>query len=164
MLFRSWLVEAYCKTGQGNKAVAMYEKTMPVNLSQDQDHYFCEPYVYPEYVRGKGAQQEGRGGHTWLTGTAPTMHKTIIESLFGLKPVSEGLRASPCVSSEWKNFSITRKFQNAVYEIQYKNPNGVEKGIVSATFDGQEIKAEKDFVILPNPKDKKTHSVIITMG
>ena len=164
MHLNAWLVEAYCKTGQGNKAVAMYEKTMPVNLSQDQDHYFCEPYVYPEYVRGKGAQQEGRGGHTWLTGTAPTMHKTIIESLFGLKPVSEGLRVSPCVSSEWKDFSITRKFQNAVYEIQYKNPNGVEKGIVSVTFDGQEIKAEKDFVILPNPKDKKTHSVIITMG
>ena len=164
MHLNAWLVEAYCKTGQGNKALAMYEKTLPMNLSKYQDSYSCEPYVYPEYVRGKGAQEEGRGGHTWLTGTAPTMHKTIIESIFGVKPVLEGLRIKPCVSSEWKAFSIKRKYQNAVYSIDFENPEGVETGIARVTLDGKEIQSEKDSVILPSFGDNAEHYVIISMG
>ena len=47
-----------------------------ITLSADQDRYRAEPFVYPEYVRGAGRDFFGRGGHTWLTGTAPTVFRS----------------------------------------------------------------------------------------
>lgn len=166
MHLNAWLIEAYCRTGQGNKAVALFEQTLPCSLSKSQDAYFCEPFVYPEYVRGIGTAQEGRGGHTWLTGTAPTIHRTIIEYIFGVKPSERGLQIKPCISSQWDNFSITRKFRNSIFEIHYKNPESVETGILEASINGIPLDINKDTlsITIPPQKENGLYNISIVMG
>ncbi|MBN1981137.1 MAG: hypothetical protein JW795_06375, partial [Chitinivibrionales bacterium] len=160
MHLNAWLIQAYAATGRGTDAVNCYLKTMPENLASDQDRYKSEPYIYPEYVRGKGGEEFGRGGHTWLTGTAPTMHQALIECIFGVKAEYGGLLINPCVHPQWKEFSLIRHFRNATYEIHFKNPQGIEQGVSSITVDGVSTESST----IPSLSDGKKHVVIVHMG
>jgi len=160
MHLNAWLVQSFAVMGRGTDAVAFYKKCLPENLSRDQDRYRCEPYVYPEYVRGRGGYGFGQGGHTWLTGTAPTMHQSLTEWILGLRPDYGGLIIDPKISKDWKEFSAVRNFRGARYEISVKNPNGVEGGVKSMTVDGVEVAGN---VICPHG-DGKTHKVDVVLG
>jgi len=160
MHLNAWLVQSYAILNRGTDAVRFYEKCLPENLASDQDRYKSEPYVYPEYVRGRGGIGFGQGGHTWLTGTAPTMHQSLTEWVLGLQPDYDGLKINPKISKYWKEFSVKRNFRGAVYEIIVKNPNGVEHGIKSITVDKSEI---QDNLIKPH-RDGKVHKVEVVMG
>ena len=86
----SWYIASLCKFGYGDKAFDIFYKTLPFVCSEDDPYnYAAERFVYPEYVSGPDSNEYGRAGHTWLTGTAPTRHKTIMESVFGIQPVHE---------------------------------------------------------------------------
>ncbi len=124
MHLNGWLVQAYALLGHGHKAVAHYLKCLPENLSADQERYRAEPYVYPEFVHGRAAEEFGRGGHTWLTGTAPTMHTALLEYIFGLKPDYAGLRIDPCVDPSWTDFSVTAPFPRRQLPDPFPQPGG----------------------------------------
>ena len=160
MHLNAWLVEAWCRAGKGKKAAELFVRTLPESMSADQDRYRCEPWVYPEYVRGKGLEEHGRGGHTWLTGTAPTMHRALAQFIFGLQAEYDGLKLDPCVDPSWKRFSISRAFRGARYEIEFLNPDGAERGIASISIDGTPF----DGCVLPAFPDGKTHRVTAVMG
>ncbi|MDR2596414.1 MAG: hypothetical protein LBC76_03740 [Treponema sp.] len=160
MHLNAWLVQSYAILNRGEAAVKYYEKCLPENLASDQDRYKSEPYVYPEYVRGRGGIGFGQGGHTWLTGTAPTMHQSLTEWVLGLQPDYGGLKINPKISKDWKEFSARRNYCGAVYEIVVKNPNGVEFGVKSVTVDGIEIQGN---LIKPH-SDGKTHKIEVLMG
>jgi cellobiose phosphorylase len=160
MHLNAWLVQAYAMRGHGRKVLAHYLKCLPENLSADQERYRAEPFVYPEFVHGREAEDFGRGGHTWLTGTAPTMHTALLEYIFGLKPEYGGMRIDPCVDPAWTNFSIERSFRGATYRIHFKNPDGVEHGIKHMTLDGNLIQGN----LLPVLSDGQTHEVEVLMG
>jgi cellobiose phosphorylase len=160
MHLNGWLVQAYAMRGQGHKALAHYLKCLPENLSADQDRYKAEPYVYPEFVHGREAEEFGRGGHTWLTGTAPTMHTALLEYIFGLKPEYGGLRIDPCVDPSWTDFSVLRHFRGASYRIHFSNPEGLERGVKSIHVDGSPIQGN----LLPVVQDGKLHDVEVLMG
>jgi cellobiose phosphorylase len=160
MHLNAWLVQSYAILNRGTDAVSFYEKCLPENLAGDQDRYKCEPYIYPEYVRGRGGLGFGQGGHTWLTGTAPTMHQSLTEWVLGLHAEYEGLRIDPKISKDWASFAATRSFRGAVYDITVTNPNGVEHGVASVTVDGTKIDGN---VIKPH-SDGKVHKVELVMG
>ena len=160
MHLNAWLVQSYAKMGRGEDAVAFYTKCLPENLASDQDRYKSEPYIYPEYVRGRGGEGFGQGGHTWLTGTAPTMHQSLIEWVFGIQADFDGLVINPAISKEWKEFSVKRNFRGATYDITIKNPNGVETGVKSITLDGKSIEGNT----LPPIGDGKVHKVEVILG
>ena len=48
----------------------------------------------------------------------------------------------------------------SIYHIQVKNPQNVEKGVVSMTVDGKAV----DGHIIPYEKGKEAYDVVITMG
>ena len=160
MHLNAWLIQSYAMLNRGTDAVLFYEKCLPENLAGDQDRYRSEPYVYPEYVRGRGGLGFGQGGHTWLTGTAPTMHQSFTEWILGLQPDYDGLRIYPRISKNWKEFSARRNFRGATYEIHVKNPNSVECGIESITVDGNRISGN---MIRPHG-DGKVHTVDVVLG
>ena len=160
MHLNAWLVQSYAILNRGTDAVNFYTKCLPENLASDQDRYKSEPYIYPEYVRGRGGLGFGQGGHTWLTGTAPTMHQSLTEWVLGLRPDYDGLTIDPKISKDWKEFSAKRIFRGATYEIVVKNPNGVESGVKSITVDGTVISGN---TIKPH-SDGKTHKVEVVMG
>jgi cellobiose phosphorylase len=160
MHLNAWLVQSYAILNRGSDAVAFYEKCLPENLSSDQDRYKSEPYVYPEYVRGRGGLGFGQGGHTWLTGTAPTMHQSLTEWILGLQPDYQGLRIDPKISKDWKEVFVKRNFRGAVYEITISNSNGVEHGVKKLIVDSEEVEGN---MILPHG-DGKVHKVEAVMG
>ncbi|KMQ50105.1 N,N'-diacetylchitobiose/cellobiose phosphorylase [Chitinispirillum alkaliphilum] len=159
MHLNAWLVQAYAKMGKGKKAADFYFKCLPENLASDHDRYNAEPYVYPEYVAGRASQEFGKGGHTWLTGTAPTMHQALVEFIFGLQPEYAGLAVNPSIDPSWKSLSITRNFRGAVYEITISNPNGAQTGVTSISVDGEKIEGN----VLPVFNDGKVHKVEVVM-
>jgi len=160
MHLNAWLVQSYCMVGQGAEAVAHYQKNLPENMSADQDVYKSEPYVYPEYVRGKGIDSHGRGGHTWLTGTAPTMHMALTEYIFGVRADYGGLVIDPCVDPKWSNFKMERNFRGARYIINFTNPNGVEKGVRMISVNGTNISGN----IVPPQKEGSINKISVVMG
>ena len=160
MHLNAWLVQSYAILNRGTDAVSFYEKCLPENLASDQNRYKSEPYIYPEYVRGRGGFGFGQGGHTWLTGTAPTMHQSITEWVLGLRSDYGGLIIDPKIHRDWKEFSVKRNFRGALYEITVKNPNGAEYGVKSIKVDGTEIQGN---LIKPH-SDGKTHKVEVLLG
>lgn len=49
------------------------------------------------------------------------------------------LRIDPCIPAEWTEFSVTRRWRGAMYEIHVSNPDGVEKGVKQILADGKEV-------------------------
>jgi cellobiose phosphorylase len=136
----SWYIASLCIFGYGEEAHDVYIKTLPAVASKDDPYlYAAERFVYPEYVSGPASNDHGRAGHTWLTGTAPTRLNVLIDWIFGVRRQYNGLLIDPCVSSEWKKFSAMRTFRNTAFNINFSNPNGVQKGVKSIKVNGNEI-------------------------
>jgi len=133
----SWYIATLCKFGYGQEAHDVYMKTLPaVASSKDPYNYAVERFVFPEYVSGPASNDHGKGGHTWLTGTAPTRLNVIIDWMYGLRRQYDGLLVDPCVAPSWTDFSATRTFRGTTINVKYSNPNGVTKGVKSVAVDG----------------------------
>ena len=79
--------------------------------------------------------------------------------ILGVRPDWTGLVVDPCVPADWKEFSVTRKFRGATYNISVKNPNGVFKGVQSLTVDG----VRTGGIFVPDFGDDGTHTVEVVM-
>ena len=69
----------------------------------------------------------------------------------GLKIINEVLSINPCISPEWKEYSIRYQFKSSIYNIKVKNPNGKMVGISKFIVDGYEIE-EKQIKLIDNGK------------
>ena len=136
----SWYIASLCIFGYGKEAHDIYIKTLPAVASKDDPYlYAAERFVYPEYVCGPASNDHGKAGHTWLTGTAPTRLNVLIDWIFGVRRNYNGLLIDPCVTPEWKKFSAVRTYRNTTFNIDFSNPNGVQKGVKLIKVDGKEI-------------------------
>ncbi|MCR4939946.1 MAG: hypothetical protein K5930_07560 [Treponemataceae bacterium] len=158
----SWYIASLCRYGKGKEAWKLFYETLPAVCSQEDPYgYAAERFVYPEYVAGPASVEYMRAGHTWLTGTAPTRLRVVCENIFGLRASYEGLIVDPCVPSDWKKFSASRKFRNTIFYFNYENISGLEKGVKALFVDGKECKAN---IIPLSFCDGKKHEVKVVMG
>lgn len=155
----TWFIQANTILKRGNIAFEIYYKTLPEVLSEDQDLFTLEPYVYCEYTTGPDHKEYGKGGHSWLTGTASWMFFSGTEFILGIKPQYDCLEIDPCIPSKWKGYKVTRKFRNAIYKIAVHNPENKESGITKVLVDGK----PHDNNRIPIFDDGKEHLVEITM-
>ena len=81
-----------------------------------------------------------------MTGSAGWAYFATTQYILGVKPGFDGLTVNPCIEPDWKEFSVTRRWRGATYEIHVTNPKGVQKGVVSITVDG---KAVEKLPVLP---------------
>ena len=156
----TWSVWAYAAAGQPENAWAAYSRICPPNRSADLDIYKAEPYVTPGNIDGPISPFYGRGGWTWYTGSAQWLHRVATHWLLGIRPQENGLLVDPCIPAEWPGFTITRRFRDAVYQIEVQNPDGVSSGVRSMTVDGQLFSG----ALLPVFADGNTHTVTVIMG
>ena len=84
----------------------------------------------------------------------------VTEWLLGARRDFAGLRIAPCIPSHWKRFSVRRPFRGAVYEIEVRNPRGIQQGIREIYVDGKRIQGD---LIKPH-NDGKIHKVRVLMG
>ena len=155
-----WISIAETVVGRGNRAWQVYTRTCPAYIEDISEIHRTEPYVYSQMIAGKDAPNFGEAKNSWLTGTAAWTFVNISQYILGVYPTHQGLSVDPCIPKGFGDFSITRKFREGIYHIQVKNPQNVEKGVVSMTVDGKAV----DGHILPYEKGKEEYNVVITMG
>jgi cellobiose phosphorylase len=122
--------------GRGNRAFEIYWKTCPSCVEEFSEIHRTEPYVYSQMVAGPEAPNFGEGKNSWLTGTAAWTFTCISQYILGIKPEFDGIRIDPCIPSDLKHFSCTRKFRGSTCRIEVNNPDGVQHGVASVTVNG----------------------------
>ena len=154
-----WVIIGETVAGRGNDAWSHYRKILPSYVEEKYSTlHRVEPYVNCQMVAGKDAARPGEGKNSWLTGTAAWMWYTISEFILGIQPDYDGLRIDPCLPTTAREYTVTRQFRGACYEIHVVNPDGVEKGVRSITCDGKPV----DGQVIPFAEGK--HRVEVVMG
>ncbi|MBW6499607.1 MAG: glycosyl transferase, partial [Bacteroidales bacterium] len=138
-----WVMIGETMIGRGEQAWEYYRKICPAYLEDKSELHKTEPYVYSQMIAGKEAFKPGEAKNSWLTGTAAWNFHAISQYILGIKPAYDGLVIDPCIPPHLSNFSVTRKFRGATYNIMVKNPAGSMKGISSITVDGQPLYGNK---------------------
>ncbi len=155
-----WVSIAETVIGRGDRAFEIYQKTCPTYVEEISEIHRTEPYVYSQMVAGRDAKFHGEAKNSWLTGTAAWTFVNISQYILGVYPTHNGLSINPCVPKGFGDFTLTRAFREGIYNITVKNPQNVEKGVVSLEVDGVKV----DGCIIPYVKGKTEYNVTVTMG
>ncbi len=155
-----WVSIAETVIGRGDRAFEIYQKTCPAYVEEISEIHRTEPYVYSQMVAGRDAKFHGEAKNSWLTGTAAWTFVNISQYILGVYPTHNGLSINPCVPKGFGDFTLTRAFREGVYNITVKNPQNVEKGVVSLEVDGVKV----DGCVIPYVAGKTEYNVTVTMG
>ena len=131
-----WVIIGETVLGRGDYAWDYFRKICPSYTEENSALHKVEPYVYSQMIAGKDAAKPGEAKNSWLTGTAAWNWYAITQFILGIKPGYDGLEIDPCICSDWKEYTVRRKFRGASYDIKVMNPSGVCKGVASMTVDG----------------------------
>lgn len=88
------------------------------------------------------------------------MFRVAVDWICGIRAERDGIRIDPVTPKDWPGFKVKRLFRGATYDIEVKNPAGVNRGVREVKVDGKLIKDQ----IVPPFKDGKTHRVSVVMG
>jgi cellobiose phosphorylase len=135
-----WIIIAETMTGNGNRAFDYYTRINPSARENLGELHRCEPYVFAQVIAGKDAPTHGEARNSWLTGTAAWTYYTATQWLLGIRVEYDGLRVDPVIPSKWKGFTVSRWFRGKRYDIEVRNPNGVQRGVKKLIVDGKEVK------------------------
>ncbi|MFZ1292395.1 MAG: glycosyl transferase [Melioribacteraceae bacterium] len=155
-----WIMIGETLVGNGNRAFEYYSKIAPSYLEEISELHKTEPYVYSQMIAGKDSFKPGEAKNSWLTGTAAWNFYAITQYILGIQPQYEGLKIDPCIPNNWDGFAITRKFRNAIFNIEILNPNHVSKGIKEIKLNGEIIEAK----IIPILENASENFVEVVMG
>lgn len=136
---QGWLILAEAKLGRGNNAYKYWKEACPAAYNDRAEERVLEPYVYGQFVEGKDSAFAGRAHVHWLTGTASTVMVSAVEGILGLIPDADGIMIDPSIPSEWREFSIKKRFRGKMLNIAVKNPNGSQHGVRSITINGEAL-------------------------
>jgi cyclic beta-1,2-glucan synthetase len=160
-----WVVLAYARIGDGDEARSLLDLSNPIAhaLEPEQvERYKVEPYVVAADVYA-AEQHVGRGGWTWYTGSAAWFFRVAVRELLGLRTVAEDgerfLEVDPCIPKGWTGYRMTYRFGSSAYEIEVRNPRGVNRGVSRVTLDGQDLKGLR----VPLADDGASHQVVVSM-
>ena len=145
---QGWAVMASCALGQGDRAYQLHRAYMPSAYNTRAEIRQIEPYVHCQSTHGRESRRFGASRLPWLSGTATWSYFAATQSILGVKPDWDGLRVDPVIPSSWKDFSVTRRFRGAVYDIEVHNPQGVERGVKSMSVNGKPHPANSPLPLL----------------
>jgi cyclic beta-1,2-glucan synthetase len=154
----TWVIQAYAKMFNGDKAWSLFNLINPINHSEthrESTTYKNEPYVmsadvYSEYPH------IGRAGWSWYTGSASWMYRSGLESILGFHKEGQRLYFNPSIPTRWKEYSITYLYEDTNYIIQILNPSNLSHGKVEWVVDHKLI--DTDYLLLVN--DHHAHHCI----
>ena len=135
----TWAVWAYALLKDPVNTFKVFQSLCSINSGMDPDRYTAEPFVMPGNIDGPDSPNYGMGGWSWYTGSASWFQKVIVDYILGVRAEANGLIVDPVIPSEWKTFSVKRKYRNTIYNITVNNPNGVSSGVKSITVNGQSV-------------------------
>jgi len=101
----------------------------------------------------------GKARHPWLTGTASWFYVAATKHILGIQTTYKGLVIDPCIPSDWKNFEVTRKWRDAIYNIKINNTSGAQKGIKSINLNGKPVSNP-----IPIQGTGSINNIVVEMG
>ncbi|MBR1764264.1 MAG: glycosyl transferase [Ruminococcus sp.] len=156
----AWIICAEAAIGRGDQAFEYYSKIAPAYLEDISDLHRTEPYVYAQMIAGKDAKRHGEAKNSWLTGTASWNFVAISQYILGIIPDYNGLKVDPAIPEAWDGYKLTRKFRGNTYNITFKNPDHISKGVKSVVVDGVKINGN----VLPVFEAGTEHEVEVVLG
>lgn len=153
-----WMIIAETIVGNGERAYEYYNQINPAYHNDNIDVFESEPYCYPQNILGDEHKQFGMARNAWLSGTAAWTYVAGTQYILGIRPTIAGLLVDPCIPADWGNYSVSRKFRGATYNIEVLNPNGKNSGITEVKVDGKVIEGN----LLPLFAEG-THDVIVLL-
>ena len=154
-----WAIIAECKLGRGSRAMKFYDSLLPYNQNDKIEIREAEPYSYCQFVMGEDHTAFGRSRHPWLTGSGGWNYTAVTRWMLGIRLSFLGLIVDPCIPSDWKEFEVVRQWRGATFEIQVRNPEGVEKGVRSVSLNGQRVEGA-----IPPQAAGSVNTVVVVMG
>jgi cyclic beta-1,2-glucan synthetase len=88
------------------------------------------------------------------------MYRLGIEGILGLKRKGNRLCIDPSIPDDWPGFEATYRDGDTTYNIYVHNPQGVNRGVVQITLDGEIVSS--DYISLLN--DGRRHDVKVELG
>ena len=136
-----WAWAAECVLERGDRAMEYYNSLCPYLQNDMIEIRESEPYSYCQFVVGKDHTAFGRARHPFMTGSGGWSYFSATRYMLGIRPDFETLNINPCIPSDWKEFSVTRKWRGATYNIKVLNPDSVMKGVKTIKLNGEEVDA-----------------------
>jgi cellobiose phosphorylase len=127
-------------------------------LPESAEIYKVEPYVAASDVYAS-EPHVGRGGWTWLSGSAAWMYRLIVESLLGLTLQQGKLGFAPCLPADWKEAEMLLRYGETLYRITMRR-GGDEKGFVK--LDGR-IEPDSEISLADDREDHIIEVVLPTL-
>lgn len=153
-----WAWAAECKLGRGDRAMKFYNALCPYFQNDKIEIREAEPYSYCQFIMGKDHTAHGRARHPFMTGSGGWSYFSATRYILGMRPQFEELLIDPCVPADWKEFSMSRVWRGAKFEINVVNPDSVMKGVKELYLDG--VKVDK----IPVQAAGSKHEVKVVMG
>jgi cyclic beta-1,2-glucan synthetase len=157
-----WAVWAFAELGQGDLAESLFWLLNPIYHSDTPEkviRHRVEPYVIAADVYSV-EPHVGRGGWTWYTGSAGWMVRLGVEAILGLRRAGKVLRIDPCIPIDWPGYELSYRDGETLYQIHVENPDGVSRGVVQVTLDGNVLTGKE----IPLSGDGRQHNVHVLMG
>jgi N,N'-diacetylchitobiose phosphorylase len=157
---QGWAIIAETMLGHGEQAFKYLRAVMPAAYNTKAEIRQIEPYVNCQFTQSKYSPKSGASRLPWLTGAAAWSYYAATQYIMGVQPEYDGLTIDPCVPSSWKTFKMTRRFRGKFFNIEVKNENGVQKGVIKLVVNGEELNGN----YIPLSKMKNQNEVIVYMG
>ncbi len=158
----TWVIKAFAMLGEGDKAYNLFKLINPINHTRTQIEcakYKVEPYVATADVY-TNPEHLGRGGWSWYTGSSGWMYRVALEDILGFRKEGDKLFLNPSIPKDWNEYRIKFTHKNSIYNIEVKNPIGVNTGVSKIFVDGNIIKDKYIKLI----DDGSIHKVLVEMG
>jgi len=139
-----WVGIAETVVGNAEEAFEVYRRICPAYIEEISEIHRTEPYVYSQMVAGKEANSFGEAKNSWLTGTAAWTLVNVSQYLLGVKPTIDGLRIAPCLPERFDDFTITRRFREAVYDIHVRRGAPADLTVNGAPLSGGVIPVQPE--------------------
>lgn len=136
---QGWIILAEALMGHGDRAFEYFMETSPAAMNDKAEIRVLEPYAHGQFTESVASPFEGRSHVHWLTGTASTVMVGCVEGILGMRPDLDGLRIAPSIPSDWKEFTIDKKFRGKMLNIKVKNESGAQSGYKELYLNGSKL-------------------------
>ncbi len=158
-----WTLRALAELGESERAERLLSALNPIRHAlnaDDIERYKVEPYVVAADVYS-AADELGRGGWTWYTGSAGWFYRTVLEDILGFKREGKTVTLKPCLPPSWPSFELSYRFGKSTLHVVVENAQGREASQDALTVDGR---TQAEGTPIPLVDDGRTHEVQLRVG
>jgi cyclic beta-1,2-glucan synthetase len=155
-------LRALAQLGDRERTARLLNALNPIRhalSAADVERYKVEPYVVAADVYS-AADQFGRGGWTWYTGSAGWFYRVVLEDILGVRRSGSELVIAPCLPPGWGGFELQYRFGRTELHIVVEDGHPGADGSQGVLVDGR---PQRDAAIRL-VDDGRTHEIRVTAG